>query len=126
MQISATQYLVSSKMYDHEGFGLLNAIVGYFPREHLADVLKTILSILFTRLMSSRTVKFVKCLTIFFSLFVIKLGADTLIQTVESVQAGGGLWKQVFLNVWLRDVQKVESRPLVRGEGCSRMKFPIC
>eukprot|EP00667_Euglena_gracilis_P001365 EG_transcript_1365 len=104
------QYLVSSKLYDHEGFNLLNTIIGYFPREHLADMLKTILTLLFTRLMNSRTSKFVKCLIIFFSLFVVKLGADTLVQTVEAIQPGGGLWKQVFLNVWLREMQKVSGK----------------
>jgi len=104
------QYLVSSKLYDHEGFNILNTLVGYFPRELLADVLKTVLTILFTRLMGSRTPKFVKCLIVFLSLFSVKLGPDTLIQTVESVQAGGGLWRQIFLNVWLRDMQKVSGK----------------
>lgn len=48
------------------------------------------------------------------SLFVVKLGADTLVQTVEAIQPGGGLWKQVFLNVWLREMQKVWPRGAVK------------
>eukprot|EP00993_Chasmostoma_nieuportense_P000154 NODE_113_length_3103_cov_31.933132_g106_i0.p1 GENE.NODE_113_length_3103_cov_31.933132_g106_i0~~NODE_113_length_3103_cov_31.933132_g106_i0.p1 ORF type:complete len:982 (-),score=356.67 NODE_113_length_3103_cov_31.933132_g106_i0:158-3046(-) len=104
------QFLVSSRLYDHEGFNLLNTIIAHFPRESLAEPLTTVLNILLTRLMSSRTTKFVRCLLVFFSLVCVKLGPDTLVESVEKLQAGGGLWRQVYSNVWLRDVQKVSGK----------------
>eukprot|EP01010_Urceolus_cornutus_P004601 NODE_736_length_1382_cov_288.365341_g557_i0.p1 GENE.NODE_736_length_1382_cov_288.365341_g557_i0~~NODE_736_length_1382_cov_288.365341_g557_i0.p1 ORF type:complete len:401 (-),score=84.84 NODE_736_length_1382_cov_288.365341_g557_i0:110-1312(-) len=101
------QYLVTSKLYDHEGFNLLNTIIAHVPKEQLGDAITTIFNVLLQRLMQHRTSKFVKCLLVFFSLFALKLGPDTLVQTLDSLQAGGGLFKQVYNNVYLREVQKV-------------------
>eukprot|EP00992_Anisonema_acinus_P015164 TRINITY_DN9637_c0_g1_i4.p1 TRINITY_DN9637_c0_g1~~TRINITY_DN9637_c0_g1_i4.p1 ORF type:complete len:551 (+),score=145.97 TRINITY_DN9637_c0_g1_i4:131-1783(+) len=104
------QFLVQSKLHDHEGFNLLNAIVQYFPREQLGETLGMLMNVLLSRLMANRTTKFVKCLLVFFSLFVVRFGADALVETVEKLQPGASLWKQVYANVWLRDVQKVSGK----------------
>lgn len=82
------QKLISSKNMDHEGFHILNSIIENVPIEHFKQNFPTILGVLFQRLHQKKTPKFVKCLVIFFSLFIIKFGADALLQSMEQIQKG--------------------------------------
>lgn len=98
------QKLVSLKNHDHEGFHILNSIIENLPIEHFQKHFQTILQILFSRLAQKKTPKYVKCLVIFFSLFIIKFGPDSLIQSFEQLQKG------LFINIaqlWIEYLQKV-------------------
>jgi len=73
---------------DHEGFHILNSIIQHIPFEHFQGNLPTIFNILFSRLHKKKTAKFIKCLVLFFSLFIIQFGTDTLINYLEKLQKG--------------------------------------
>uniref|UniRef100_A0A914URF2 Exportin-2 n=1 Tax=Plectus sambesii TaxID=2011161 RepID=A0A914URF2_9BILA len=100
------QKLIASKLNDHYGFYLLNSIIEHVSYEKLSgQIITAILTVLFKRLMTARTVKFAKGLIIFCCLFVIKRGSATLVQELEKLQ--GGMFKMVIEKVFLRDVQKI-------------------
>merc|ERR1712112_63889 len=54
----------------------------------MGNYLKQVFIVLFQRLTSSKTTKYVKCLLVFFFVFVIKNGGTTLIQMIDSIQPG--------------------------------------
>jgi len=82
------QKLIASKTNDHEGFYLLQSIVEHIPSESLTNYIKQVFVILFQRLTSSKTTKYVKSLLVFFFVFVIKNGGSSLISIVDQIQPG--------------------------------------
>jgi exportin-2 (importin alpha re-exporter) len=82
------QKLIASKTNDHEGFYLLQSMVEHLPPETLANYIKQVFIVLFQRLTSSKTTKYVKSLLVFFFVYVIKNGGSSLVATVDSIQAG--------------------------------------
>ena len=54
------QKLIASRANDHEGFYLLSSIVEYFPWSAMENNYKQIYMLLFQRLQTSKTTKFVK------------------------------------------------------------------
>eukprot|EP00117_Sycon_ciliatum_P032906 scpid41873/ scgid25428/ Exportin-2; Cellular apoptosis susceptibility protein; Chromosome segregation 1-like protein; Importin-alpha re-exporter len=105
------QKLIASKTNDHEGFSLLQAIVEYIPQDTLEPFLGTLFTLIFQRLTSAKTVKFVKGLIVFFSLYAGKFGGSALIKRIEPLQTG--LFNMVLEKLFLSDLQKV-SGPLDR------------
>jgi len=98
------QKLIASKTNDHEGFYLLQTMIQSLPKEALANYMRSIFGLLFQRLTTSKTTKFVKSFLVFTSLFTIHLGGPALQETVDAIQAG------IFGMVVKRlqeDVQKV-------------------
>jgi exportin-2 (importin alpha re-exporter) len=82
------QKLVSSRAQDHQGFFILNALVECLPLEAYEGHLPAIWGILFQRLQSAKTQKFVKCLVVFTSLLVAKRGVDAARRSMAEVQPG--------------------------------------
>merc|ERR1719195_1070525 len=82
------QKLIASKTNDHEGFYLIQSFIEHIPTDALTQYLKQVFTILFQRLMSSKTTKYVKSLLVFFFVFVIKNGGSALIQMIEGIQQG--------------------------------------
>ena len=82
------QKLVSSRAQDHQGFFILNALVECLALPAWIDHLPAVWSILFSRLQSSKTVKFTKSLVVFTSLLAAKHGAITVSETMSKVQPG--------------------------------------
>jgi len=105
------QKLIASKANDHEGFYLLGSLVEFVEAPALASQLKNVFIILFQRLQSSKTTKYVKGLLVFFSLFAGKYGGSALVETVDSIQPK--LFQMVVERLFIPDVQKV-SGPLER------------
>ncbi|KAJ8305405.1 hypothetical protein KUTeg_015950 [Tegillarca granosa] len=99
------QKLIASKANDHEGFYLLNSIIEHMPREVVNQYVKQIFILLFQRLTSSKTTKYIKSLLVFFSLFATKYGSSLLIQTTDSIQAQ--MFGMVIERLYLQDLQKV-------------------
>lgn len=99
------QKLIASKTNDHEGFYLLGSLVEYLEPSALNAHLKNILLVLFQRLQSSKTTKYVKGLLVFFSLFVGRFNGPALVDTIESIQPQ--MFKMVVERLYLQDVQKV-------------------
>jgi len=82
------QKLIASKNNDHEGFYLLQSMIEHLPANSLTNYLKQVFIVLFQRLTSSKTTKYVKCMLVFFFVFVIKNGGTSLIQMIDSIQPG--------------------------------------
>ena len=99
------QKLIASKSNDHEGFYLIGSLVENLEPGALNQYLKNIFLLLFQRLQSSKTTKYIKGLLVFFSLFCGKHGGVALIDVVESIQPQ--MFKMVIERLYLQDVQKV-------------------
>ncbi|XP_068667006.1 exportin-2-like [Aristolochia californica] len=80
------QRLVSAPSTDELGFYVLNTIIENVSYEVIEPYICHIWSILFMRLQNLRTVKYVKSLVIFMSLFLIKYGHGKLVETINNVQ----------------------------------------
>jgi exportin-2 (importin alpha re-exporter) len=103
------QKLVSSKANEQNSFELLTSIVRYVPHEALQPLLTQIFAILFTRLQSGKTPRFVRLVTNFFALFVGKYGSQSFFDQLNAMQAGMGL--MVMVQIWL---PRLKSDPPVR------------
>lgn len=99
------QKLIASKANDQEGFLLIQAIIKYFPPNILEPYMKNIFVLLFQRLSSSKTTKFVKGLIVFFSYYIIQYGASTLISIVDQIQVE--MFGRVIERVIISDLQKI-------------------
>ncbi|XP_014296860.1 exportin-2 [Microplitis demolitor] len=99
------QKLIASKANDNEGFLLMQAIIQHFPPETLQPYVKQIFVLLFQRLSSSKTTKFVKNLIVFFAYYIIKYGATNFIQIIDDIQPQ--MFGMVVERVIIADLQKV-------------------
>jgi len=71
----------------------------------MSQYTKSIFMLLFQRLTSSKTTKFVKSLLVFFSVFIVKYGANKLIDMVDSLEPK--LMAKVLDRLFIAEVQKV-------------------
>lgn len=99
------QKLLASKTHDHEGFYILNSIIEFMPQSFVSQYTKQIFILLFQRLQSSKTTKYVKSLLIFFCLYAIKYGAPALIEMIDGIQQK--MFSMVVERLFLEDLQKV-------------------
>ncbi|XP_002130634.2 exportin-2 [Ciona intestinalis] len=99
------QKLIASKSNDHYGFYLLNSMVEHMQPDLLASYMKQIFSLLFQRLMKSKTSKYVRGLLVFFSLYIIKNSADSFQQLVDSLQ--DKMFRMVLEKLIISETQKV-------------------
>ena len=82
------QKLVSSRAQDHQGFFVLNALVSSLALPAWIDQLPAVWGILFQRLQTSKTTKFVRCLVVFVSSLAVKHGPSVVADTMAKVQPG--------------------------------------
>jgi exportin-2 (importin alpha re-exporter) len=80
------QKMIASKNNDHEGFYLMQNLLLHFPPAELEKSMKQVFSLLFQRLSSSKTTKFVKSLVVFFCFFAAKLGGPALVAMIDGIQ----------------------------------------
>jgi exportin-2 (importin alpha re-exporter) len=99
------QKLVASKSNDHEGFYLLQSMIEYLPKEALTPFLSKLFVLLFQRLSSSKTTKYVKSTIVFFSLFAIRYSPSELIAVIDAVQPK--LFAMVIERLIVPEVQRV-------------------
>ena len=99
------QKLIASKSNDHEGFYLLQSMIEHLPPGAITGYAKGIYSILFTRLTSSKTTKFVKGFLVFMFLYITKFGGSNFQETVDSIQAN--LFGMVCDKLIILEVQKI-------------------
>lgn len=102
------QKLLASKSNDHFGFRILDSLTESLPTSVMSPYFATIFTLLFQRLQKNKTGKFLRCLVIFFSLFVVKNGGALLVQTIESIQAG--LSNQVLPQFYAVNIHKIVGR----------------
>jgi len=80
------QKLIASKANDHQGFYLLNTMVESLPKDLLSSYIKQVFILLFQRLMSSKTTKYVKSLLVFFSVYAMQYSAASLVEMIDGIQ----------------------------------------
>ncbi|XP_055373310.1 exportin-2 [Condylostylus longicornis] len=101
------QKMIASKANDHEGFYLMQNLISYYPRDELQQVMKQIFGLLFQRLSSSKTTKYVKGIIVFFCFYATKLGAQQLVDLIDSIQTQ--MFGMVIERVLISDMTKVSS-----------------
>ncbi|KAK1138134.1 hypothetical protein K0M31_002618 [Melipona bicolor] len=99
------QKLIASKANDHEGFLLLQSIIEYFAPNILEPYMKQIFILLFQRLSSSKTTKFVKGLIVFFAYYIIRYGSNSLVTIIDEIQPR--MFGMVLERVLIVDMQKI-------------------
>uniref|UniRef100_A0A8C2WJ39 Exportin-2 n=1 Tax=Cyclopterus lumpus TaxID=8103 RepID=A0A8C2WJ39_CYCLU len=99
------QKLIASKANDHQGFYLLNSIIEHMPTESILQYRKQIFILLFQRLQSSKTTKFIKSFLVFINLYCVKYGAIALQEIFDSIQPK--MFGMVLEKIIIPEVQKV-------------------
>lgn len=99
------QKMIASKANDHEGFYLLQSLIVHYPRAYLQPSMAQIFTLLFQRLSSSKTTKYVKSLIVFFNFYAAKIGPNELIQLIDGIQ--NQMFGMVCQRVFITDVNKV-------------------
>ncbi|XP_078362373.1 exportin-2-like isoform X2 [Oculina patagonica] len=99
------QKLIASKSNDHEGFYLLGSMVEHFEPSALSKHIQSVFILLFQRLQSSKTTKFVKGLLVFLCLYAAKYGGTALMEIIDTIQPG--LFGNIVEKILIPDVQKV-------------------
>jgi exportin-2 (importin alpha re-exporter) len=99
------QKMIASKSNDHEGFYLLQSLLLHYPRADLLQNMAQIFKLLFQRLSSSKTTKYVKSLVVFFNFYAAKIGPNELIQLIDEIQ--NQMFGMVCQRVFIPDINKV-------------------
>ena len=99
------QKLIASKSNDHQAFYLLNTMIEFMPAKYLEPVMKDIFSLLFQRLMRSKTSKFMRGILVFFAVYIIHNSAHSFQTLIDSIQAH--MFGMVLEKLIIADLQKV-------------------
>ncbi|KAG5454542.1 Exportin-2 [Clonorchis sinensis] len=98
------QRLIQSSLHDTHAFALLGALVLAVPKPTLEPFLRQVFMVIFRRLQSSKTEKFMKAFVSFIARFVLVYSPNELIQLVDGIQAG--LFARVLEKVLLPSTPK--------------------
>ncbi|XP_047319796.1 exportin-2 [Impatiens glandulifera] len=97
--------LVSSTSTNEQGFYVLNTVIENLGYDVIAPYMGHVWTLLFTRLQSSRRVKFVKSFVIFMSLFLIKHGSQNLVNSMNSVQSN--IFVAILEQFWINNLKLI-------------------
>ncbi|KAJ9188159.1 hypothetical protein P3X46_003548 [Hevea brasiliensis] len=97
--------LVASPSTDEQGFYVLNTVIENLDYGVIAPYMVHIWNALFTRLQNKRTVKFVKSLLIFMSLFLVKHGSANLVDTMNAVQPN--IFMVILEQFWIPNLKLI-------------------
>ncbi|XP_047141486.1 exportin-2 isoform X1 [Hydra vulgaris] len=99
------QKLIASRTNDHEGFYILGSIVEYVPWAAMEANYKQIFMLLFQRLQTSKTTKYVKGFLVFVSLFSGKHTSNVLQTIIDGIQPK--LFGMMVEKLFVADLQKI-------------------
>jgi len=99
------QKLIASKTNDHEGFYLVQSLIENMPPEVMQQFLKPIFLLLFQRITSSKTTKFVKSLLVYFSVFINRYGPAAFVSIIDGIE--NKFMAKVLDRLFIAEVQKV-------------------
>ncbi|KAK4531614.1 hypothetical protein CCYA_CCYA08G2471 [Cyanidiococcus yangmingshanensis] len=106
------QKLVSFRTHDHDGLRLLSAIVDACSSDdRITPYLGAILQVLFLRLQSARTPKFVRHLLACLAHIVVRIGAAKIFAAVDALQPA--LFEHFLDQVWIPELRSPERSPLL-------------
>lgn len=77
-----------SRAHDHEGFYLLQSMLYHLPHATMQTFWPQLFSVMFRRLTTNKTTKYIKCILIFMSNFMMVFSAEALVELVERLQVG--------------------------------------
>ncbi|WCJ22435.1 Exportin-2 [Euphorbia peplus] len=97
--------LVASPSTDEQGFYVLNTVIENLEYGVVAPYMVHIWNALFVRLQNKRTVKYIKSMLIFMSLFLVKHGPGNLIDTMNTVQAG--IFMNILESLWIPNLKLI-------------------
>ncbi|XP_065860166.1 exportin-2 [Euphorbia lathyris] len=97
--------LVASPSTDEQGFYVLNTVIENLEYGVVATYMVHIWSALFTRLQNKRTVKFIKSMLIFMSLFLVKHGPGNLVDTMNNVQPN--IFLMILEQLWIPNLKLI-------------------
>ena len=96
--LAVFQKLLASRATETSAFEILNSVIVHFPKTELTPVIPEILRLLFTRLQSGRTPRYVSLVTMFFGIFAGHFGGQAFLESVEGLQQGMGA--MVLREIW--------------------------
>jgi len=99
------QKLLASRSTDHEAFYLLSTMTELMPWNAISESMKQIFVLLFQRLQTSKTTKYVKGFIVYISIFAGKKSATDLQQMIDNVQPK--LFGMMLEKILVSDLQKV-------------------
>ncbi|KAK1583226.1 hypothetical protein Q3G72_022000 [Acer saccharum] len=97
--------LVSSPRSDELGFYVLNTVIDILEYGVIDPYVTHIWNALFVRLQNNRTVKFVKSLVIFMSLFLVKHGPAALVDTMNTIQPT--IFRTIVEQFWIPNLKLI-------------------
>ncbi|XP_051129556.1 exportin-2-like [Andrographis paniculata] len=98
--------LVSSPSTDEQGFYVLNTVIDNLGYDVLTPYISHIWVALFNRLQQvNRTVKFIKSLVIFMSLFLVKHGPEKLVGSMNAVQPD--VFRAILEQFWIPNLKLI-------------------
>ncbi|KAL5572133.1 hypothetical protein UlMin_021730 [Ulmus minor] len=97
--------LVSSPSSYEQGFFVLNTVIESLEYSVIAPYVCHIWAALFAELQSRRTIKFIKSLLIFMSLFLVKHGSANLVDTVNAVQPN--IFQAILMQFWIPNLKHI-------------------
>ncbi|CAO2822764.1 unnamed protein product [Amaranthus hypochondriacus] len=97
--------LLTSPRTDEQAYFVLNTVVENLGYEVIGEYLQNILVSLLTRLQSNPSPKFVRCLIIFMSLFIVKHGWNNLVSTIDTIQSG--LFLTILEMFWVPNLKQI-------------------
>lgn len=100
--------LVSSSSTVEQGFYILNTVIENLTYDAIALYVSHIWNALFIRLQSNKSMKFVKSLVIFMSLFLVKHGSQKLVDSINSLhQNQPNLFGQILDHFWIPNLKLI-------------------
>ncbi|KAK7389795.1 hypothetical protein VNO78_25089 [Psophocarpus tetragonolobus] len=97
--------LIQSSTTSEQGFYVLNTVVESLEYNAIRPYISHIWAALFRELQKRRTVKLIKSLLIFMSLFLIKHGCDNVVNTMNSVQSG--IFAVILNQFWIPNLKLI-------------------
>ncbi|PON97281.1 Armadillo-like helical [Trema orientale] len=99
-----TMLLSSSSSYE-QGFFVLNTVIENLEYGVIKPYVKHIWAALFTELQKRRTIKFIKSLLIYLSLFLVKHGSENLVETMNAVQCN--VFQDILVRFWIPNLKHI-------------------
>ncbi|KAI3416776.1 Importin N-terminal domain-containing protein [Psidium guajava] len=97
--------LVLASSTEEQGFFVLNTVIENLDYSLIAPYIPHIWHALFTRLQNRRTMKFVKSLLIFMSLFLVKHGPSNLVDSMNAVQPN--IFVMILEQIWIPNLKLI-------------------
>lgn len=97
--------LVLSASTEEQGFFVLNTVIENLDYSLIVPYIPHIWHALFTRLQNRRTMKFVKSLLIFMSLFLVKHGPSNLVDSMNAVQPN--IFVMILEQIWIPNLRLI-------------------